>query len=177
MNTIPSSGSLRRAAPIVAGLAAAVLMAVAAGCASEKRQDPEALRAEIDAANKHFMETFAKGDAATLAGAYTEDAQALPPGNQTVEGRSAIEAMWRGIFSLPVKELQIETREVVGQGDDASEVGRYRLIGNDGSVFEAGKYVVIWRRGEGGWKLYRDIWNADAPAPTLPAAAVADSVQ
>lgn len=175
MNAIPNIGIARRTASAVACLAAAFLAASFSGCASEKKQDPDALRAEIEAVNKHFMETFARGDAATLAGAYTEDAQALPPGSQVVEGRPAIEAMWRGIFSLPVKEFQLETREVVGHGDDASEVGRYRLIGNDGTVFEAGKYIVIWRRGEGGWKVYRDIWNADAPAPALPAAAVADS--
>ena len=165
------------AAPMIASLALALLAAVSAGCAGGKKSDPDAVRTEIEAANKQFMEIFARGDAATLAGAYTEDAQALPPGSQIVEGRAAIEAMWRGLYSLPVKEIQLETKEVVGHEDDACEVGRYRLIGNDGSIFEAGKYVVIWRRGEGGWKLYRDIWNADAPAPTLPAAAVADSAR
>jgi ketosteroid isomerase-like protein len=26
-----------------------------------------------------------------------------------------------------------------------------------------GKYVVVWKRGKGGWQLYRDIWNETPP--------------
>ena len=159
------------------GWGLALLAALLAGCAKEKKTNPDVLRAEIDAANKQFMETFARADAAGLAASYTDDAQMLPPGSQTLEGRQAIEGLWKGLFGLPVKEFQIETRELLGHDGDVCEVGRYRLIGTDGSIFEAGKYIVIWRRGEGGWKIYRDIWNADVPAPTLPAAAGADTLR
>ena len=29
-----------------------------------------------------------------------------------------------------------------------------------------GKYMIIWRREEGQWKLHRDIFNSSMPAPT-----------
>jgi uncharacterized protein (TIGR02246 family) len=169
--------SLWRVSTVSMGWCLVFLAVALAGCAKEKKTDPAALRLEIDAANKHLMETFARADAAGLAAIYTEDGQMLPPGSQTVEGRTAIEALWKGLFALPVKEFQVETRELLALDDDACEVGRYRLIGTDGSIFEAGKYVIIWRRGVGGWKIYRDIWNADVPAPTLPAAAGADTLR
>ena len=176
MNAIPSrrSDRFRTHAPTWLTVA---LLAAAAGCASGKKADPASLRAEIDAANKRFMETFARADGSALSEMYTEDAQLLPPGSQAIEGRAGIETLWTGLFALPVKEIQLETRDLFGHGDDACEVGRYRLVGNDGSIFEAGKYTVIWRRQEGGWKLHRDMWNTDVPAPAVSATAPADSAR
>jgi ketosteroid isomerase-like protein len=37
---------------------------------------------------------FARGDAAALAGMYTEDASLLPPGAEMIRGRAAIQAFW-----------------------------------------------------------------------------------
>jgi ketosteroid isomerase-like protein len=34
-----------------------------------------------------------------------------------------------------------------------------------GQVIDNGKYVVLWRREAGQWKLHRDIWNSSQPAP------------
>jgi ketosteroid isomerase-like protein len=32
-------------------------------------------------------------------------------------------------------------------------------------VIDTGKYVVVWKRVGGRWKLLRDIWNTSRPAP------------
>ena len=45
--------------------------------------------------NDRWAEAFNKGDAATVAAMYTEDAYVLPAGAAMVKGRPAIEAMWR----------------------------------------------------------------------------------
>jgi ketosteroid isomerase-like protein len=29
----------------------------------------------------------------------------------------------------------------------------------DGNVVGEGRYIVIWKRTDAGWKLHRDIWN------------------
>jgi ketosteroid isomerase-like protein len=34
-----------------------------------------------------------------------------------------------------------------------------RLVAKDGKVDQA-RYVVVWKREGGRWKLHRDIWNA-----------------
>ena len=26
-------------------------------------------------------------------------------------------------------------------------------------------YIVVWKEEKGNWKMYRDIWNSDPPAP------------
>jgi hypothetical protein len=50
-------------------------------------------------------------------------------------------------------------------GDSAYEVGKYTLGGEGGQVMNQGKYIVIWKKQGGEWKLYRDIWNTSMPAP------------
>ena len=49
--------------------------------------------------------------------------------------------------------------------DTAAEVGRYVLAMADGTEVDRGKYIVLWRHTEDGWKLHRDIFNSDLPAP------------
>jgi ketosteroid isomerase-like protein len=48
---------------------------------------------------------------------------------------------------------------VESSGDLAYETGTVRLVARDGKQTE-GRYVVVWKRDGGRWKLHRDIWNA-----------------
>jgi ketosteroid isomerase-like protein len=43
-------------------------------------------RTEVDAANRRFMEAFERGDAASVAALYTEDAVVLPPDGPMISG-------------------------------------------------------------------------------------------
>jgi uncharacterized protein (TIGR02246 family) len=156
-------------------LTLALLAPLGASCQSAPKEDPGALRSAIDAGNRQFMEAFARRDGAAIGLLYAEEAQVLPPGTPPVEGRAPIEAMWKSVLALPLAEVRLETVEVRGLGDTAWEVGRYAMIGTDGQTAETGKYIVIWKRNETGWKLYRDMWSSNtpaaAPAPEAPAAA------
>ncbi|MGE5177133.1 MAG: YybH family protein [Hyphomicrobiales bacterium] len=157
-----------RAAALVAG-AALVAAGLLGGCSTSRtNSDPAALRSSIDAANKAFMDAFARKDAPSLGLVYADDARAYPPGAPLVDGRAAIEAMWTGMLALPVAAVRLETAELQGGDDWAWESGRYTLTGTDGQTVETGKYVVVWKHDEAGWKIFRDIWNSDAPA-TAPA--------
>jgi ketosteroid isomerase-like protein len=51
----------------------------------------------------------------------------------------------------------------------AFEVGTYAMKLKDGTVADRGKYVVVWLKEDGKWKLHRDIWNTSLPAPAPPA--------
>ena len=46
----------------------------------------------------------------------------------------------------------------------AHEVGRFVTETADGDHIDHGKYVVIWKRIEGEWKLHRDIFNSNMAA-------------
>jgi ketosteroid isomerase-like protein len=52
-------------------------------------------RAAIQKLNDEWTAAFNKGDSATVAAMYAEDAYVLPPGTDIVKGRAAIEAFWK----------------------------------------------------------------------------------
>jgi ketosteroid isomerase-like protein len=122
-------------------------------------------RAAIEAANAKFSADYAKGDAAAVAAHYTATGQAFPPNGEIARGREAIQKLWKGAMDAGVKGVKLVTLEVEAHGDTAHEVGTYVLVGDAGKTLDNGKYVVIWKRDGGQWKLHRDIWNTSMPAP------------
>ncbi|AZZ92675.1 YybH family protein [Hahella sp. KA22] len=123
------------------------------------------VQAAILAAEKVFMNTFSQGDAAGIAACYTDNAQLMPPHADFVEGQPAIQGAFQAFMDMGVKEMKLETLEVEGYGDAASEVGKFALEGEGGQVLDQGKYVVIWKKEAGKWKLHRDIFNSSVPVP------------
>lgn len=121
------------------------------------------LREAVEAGNRQFTEAAAKGDAAAMAALYTESGQAFPPGGEVVSGRQALKDFWQAVLDSGVKEAKLETVEVAGTGDFAFEAGKYTLLGAQGEALEVGKYVVVWKREQGKWRLHRDIWNSNQP--------------
>jgi len=150
----------RRALTVVA-----VFATLVAGCAPQTRnEDPAEVRSEIEASNKQFMDAFARRDATGIGILYAEDGEVMPPGAPPLDGREAIVTMWQSVLALPIASVQLQTVEVGVGAETAWETGRYTMIGNDGKPSETGKYVVLWKHGEAGWKIYRDIWNSNTPA-------------
>ena len=120
------------------------------------------IHAAIAAANEKFMSAFAEGDAGGVAAQYTEGGQVLPPGTHIITGREGVEAFWRSAMELGIKRAELNTLELDQQADTAIEVGRARLYSEAGEVIDEPKYLVVWKRDRGQWKLHRDIWNSDA---------------
>jgi uncharacterized protein (TIGR02246 family) len=111
------------------------------------------------------MAAFKRGDAAGLAALYTENGQVLPPNSDFVTGKEAIRGFFQAVMDMGIKAATLETVEVEGYGDTATEVGKLTLHGEEGQQLDKGKYVVIWKQEEGQWKLHRDMFNSSMPAP------------
>lgn len=119
------------------------------------------IRNAIEAANKRFVEALGKGDAAKIADMYAEGARVLPPNSPMVQGRQNIQEFWQSFINMDAK-LTLSTSDVEAQGNVAYEVGTYELIFPDNKR-DAGKYVVVWKRQKGDWKLAVDTWNSNMP--------------
>jgi len=119
-----------------------------------------AQKAEIEAVNAKWMSFFNKGDFAGVASLYTDDAVAFPPGSPMVKGKAAIGAMWKGLAEQ-VSDPKVITVEVKRLGRSAArEIGTFSLKTKEPTPKElTGKYVVVWERVGGRWKLAADIWN------------------
>jgi uncharacterized protein (TIGR02246 family) len=141
------------------GLVALVCLAVN-GVASAS----EEIKPAIEAQNKAWGAAVAKGDADAIAALYTETAKAYPPNGPAVSGRAAIRELFAGMLASGIRSVTLTATEVTGAGDSAQEVGTYVIKTPDGQVADEGKYIVLWKKEGGGWKLHRDIWNSSAPA-------------
>ena len=125
------------------------------------------VRAEIEAANDKLVAALNGGDAAGIAVLYTEDAMLLPPNSEMLEGREAVQAFWQGGIDMGIKEATLETEVVEARGNAAYEVGKYTMIiepPGGPTISDRGKYLVVWKRQEGSWKLHADSWNTSLPA-------------
>jgi uncharacterized protein (TIGR02246 family) len=132
-------------------------------CAAPESGQPLDLTEEIQAANEGFVAAIASSDAEALAALYTQDGKLLPPNSDVVAGTAAIQGFWQNVMEAGVAQAQLTTEEAMGFDDTAFEVGRYALYDSAGNTIDEGKYIVIWRKTEEGWRLHRDIWNSSMP--------------
>jgi len=102
------------------------------------------------------------GDAAALAAQYSADAVVMAPGAAAMEGAEAIEAgLTAAIEGAGGSQMAITPDEIIPVGDDhAIEVGTFVETGADGSHKDHGKYLAVWAKVDGSWKIVRDIWNS-----------------
>lgn len=118
----------------------------------------ETIREAVDAGNRALVAAILRGDARAASELYTVDAQVIAPGAPVARGRAAIASAWQATIDAGVKNVKLETTDVETSGDLACETGVVRVDYANGGVTVA-RYVVVWKREAGRWKLHRDIWN------------------
>jgi ketosteroid isomerase-like protein len=117
---------------------------------------------EITMANRRLMQSLLRGDAAAVAQHYTEDARLMVPHADPIEGRPALEAVFRKTLSLG-HVYEFKTVELHGDDRAAYEIGEYRRTSDAGRLLDRGKYIVHWRRVGAEWKLHRDMLCTSLP--------------
>jgi ketosteroid isomerase-like protein len=134
-----------------------MLMACAdlASCANPEGQLPPTVTTAVS-------RDFNLGDALGTAGHYADDAQILPPRAPAIEGRPAIAAFFQANIDKYISFGNDTTWSVV-KGDIAIEQGIYNVRNvRVGENVEGGKYIRIWKKVNGAWKLYRDMFSPDS---------------
>ena len=122
---------------------------------------------EIAAAQQRFLQFFASNDLAGLASCYTVDAQMLVANMDVITGRNAIASVFK-FTAVKGHTLDFKTHELDVTDGVAVEVGRYTRRRDDGSTFDRGKYMVVWKRVAGGWLIHRDMFSTSlAKTPAL----------
>lgn len=129
----------------------------------------DSVKAAIAASNKVFGASFATGDSTAFANCYTNDACINATGIPRMCGREALIAFFNGGRQMGINNIVITTEEVMGGKEAVVETGKYEMFVGDKISAEKGKFIVVWKQENGKWKMFRDIWNADAPpAPAAP---------
>jgi ketosteroid isomerase-like protein len=126
--------------------------------------DKETAQKEINEANSAFENYVSKGDSVGLAtNSYTIDAKFMHPNNPSAEGRPAIISAVAGIFNSGITGIKLHSKEIWGGENTITEEGGFELNIKDGTVVEKGKYLVMWKKEDGKWKIHRDMFSSDLP--------------
>lgn len=122
------------------------------------------IHSEIEQLNEGFMNAYNRGDARGIAALYAKNGMVLPPNADMVSGSQQIESFWQGMMSMGVKGIKLQVLEAEQHEDTAIEVGRATILDERNVALDEVKYLVIWKRENGAWKLYRDIFNSNSKA-------------
>jgi uncharacterized protein (TIGR02246 family) len=117
------------------------------------------LRAQIGKMSQAWEKAYNAGDAAGLTALYAKDAMVMPPNAEPASGSSAIRTFFEGDVKAGAK-MALTLEDVTGSGENAVETGKWVATSADGKHLDHGKYVTVYKKAAGGWKIYRDIWNS-----------------
>ena len=97
---------------------------------------------------------------------FTDDAQILVEHGPVIAGREDIQHFLSEQIT-PIISFNTEADMTTVRSDIGIEQGHYRVRDvRRGSDVEEGKYIHVWRKQGGDWKLWRVIWNADVAPDT-----------
>lgn len=159
--------------------ATAALLTVAACAPQAPVPDPaaeaaavEAAKAAIDEVRTKYLAAENSGDAAALAAMYTDDGVYMPSNMPAAAGKAEIQARFEQMFAQMTAQGSATPASIDIAGDWAIERGSFQTTltpkaGGD-PIQNTGKYVVVSKKTDSGWKIHYLIWNSDTPPPVAP---------
>lgn len=116
-------------------------------------------KATIQALDDKFDAAANRGDATAVAALYAPDATVLPPDNSVVTG-AGIRTFFAGMASA-IDHLKLTANDVKRLSPDYIRefgVASFTTKGDKPTAVSA-SYVVVWRKVDGAWKLWTDIFH------------------
>jgi ketosteroid isomerase-like protein len=152
--------SLKAMLPLVAGFA---VLGCAPAPAPAKFSDAD--RTANLALTQSFRDRTMAKDWDGIGKLYAANAVMLPPNTPALRGPAAIKAFM--IAFPPITAFTLVDDTLVGTGDRAYGIGRYRLtLGLKGAPVDSGKFLdVRERQADGSWLYVADMFSSDIPEP------------
>ena len=157
---------------VVHRMLAIVSLAVVCGCAAGQQSAPAvdqaAITAQVDSLNTVYNSAVAAKDTAAIVSMYADEGMVMPANQARAVGRDGIRQAWAGFLALPGLELKptSQTKMISEAGDMVVDIGSFTftMTGPDGKpINDVGKYVTIFKKVNGEWKIVVDMFNSDIP--------------
>lgn len=112
---------------------------------------------------KNFSKYVVDSDYKMIGASYTADAKIFPNNRKILTGKDSILAYWKLPDGIRIVHHKLMPEEIKIIGNEAYDYGYYEGSTQKADGSESswkGKYVVVWRKEDGNWKMYLDIWNS-----------------
>lgn len=137
---------------------------------AQKAQAPDTTAVDeraIRAAGELGFDALGKGDAASVAAFYSEDALLMPANKPYVVGRRAIKEAFADEFMANKQAgvtLVMDEMDIGVSGTLAWRTGTFLGTGPDGKPQGSGKFLQVWEKQDDGlWQITHSMFNFDAP--------------
>ncbi len=156
---------LKQLTPVLLAITFAGLSTI--GCNSKDSAatfDLSATKKIIEEKNDRFTQAHITGDTTFLNNIFAKDAKALPPNSAAVVGRAAISAENAKWVGFSIKEFREQTSSFYGNEEYLIDEGTYFLRYGEENAIDSGKYLNVWKKEDGDWKMFTNMWNTSVPA-------------
>jgi len=133
-----------------------VLFAISCAGGEAPDPDPNLERHALDERQEAFLGALAERDAAAMEALFSADGELHVAGRSPIRGIEAIGEFYGNVFRFLRATSATPDRLVVSAGGDmAFSTGSTsnEFMGPDGPVSYTGKYVLVWRRIDGQWRI------------------------
>lgn len=113
-----------------------------------------------------WSDKLAEGDVDWIMNIHATGSIQFPAGAKMIQGEEAMRAAWTGMINTEGLDVSWKSTAafVSASNDMAYDYGIVKVKSPDGST-EDGKYLVVWTREDGEWKIALNMYNSDG-APT-----------
>jgi len=125
--------------------------------------DATTMKKIIEEKSNQFTEAHITRDTAFLNNIFAKDARAYPPNSDVVTGRAAIAAVNAEWVNYGIKEFTEVSTSFYGNEAYLIDEGKYYLRFGEDDIIDKGNYINIWKKDNGDWKIYSNIWNSSLP--------------
>lgn len=136
---------------------------------SEEVKDriPPGYNEEILKKTGDFTQAHLTRDTAFLNACFTRDARILPPNALVVEGIDSISKLNADWVNYGIHDFIEKSSRMYEAGEYIIDEGNYMLRYGPNNVSDEGKYINIWKKEKGIWKIYANMWNTSLPVVDL----------
>ena len=89
--------------------------------------------------------------------------RSFPPNSDAVVSKDSIGLVVSEYLKYGIKEFRDETTALYGNETNLIEEGKFFMGDGKGNTIDKGKYLCVWRKEDGVWKIYSDIFNTSLP--------------
>ncbi|HVU58126.1 MAG TPA: nuclear transport factor 2 family protein [Puia sp.] len=116
-----------------------------------------------------YKEALITGDSARFLKCYTPDACILAPNVPILCGQRGLTQFYKGARQAGVRDATFTSIGLFGQTSEyVTQQGAIELFDAAQHSIGKGKVLIIWKKTDEGWRMFRHMLNFDAPMPPAP---------
>jgi len=129
-------------------------------------QSEDELIAKFNETNKKFSQMMLDNDLEGMLSYYAENPISMPSYQPMLRSLDAIRESHKQQHEMGMKvtAFELTATDVILEGNIAIEIGTYTIsmgMPEMGPMDDHGKYMNVWEKQGGDWKIRVDMWNTD----------------